>query len=113
MPQDATAIASPGALEPPPAAAPHERLDAHDSPAGDVLHLNELVGIVRRRLDIDDAFPDDAMLASLQAISARSAPRDRWRAAFDSNLGHWIALKGADLNSALNTLIALLPKPRL
>jgi hypothetical protein len=79
--------------------------------AADVLHLAELVGVVRERLDVDSAFPDAAILASLQAIARRSDPRGRWRAAFDSNLGHWLALKGSDLNTALNTLVALMPRP--
>jgi len=80
-------------------------------PAADVLHLAELVGVVRERLNVDSAFPDAAILASLQAIASRSDPRGRWRAAFDSNLGHWLALKGSDLNTALNTLVALMPRP--
>lgn len=77
------------------------------------LHLNELVPLVRQRLGLDTAFPDDAVLASLRTIAGCSTPRERWRAAFDSNLGHWLALQGADLNSALNTLVALLPAPRM
>ena len=82
-------------------------------PDGDVLHLNELVDIVRVRLGIDSALPDDAILVALKAITSCTQPRERWRAAFDSNLGHWLALKGVDLNSALNMLLAMLPKPRM
>lgn len=78
-----------------------------------VLHLAELVPVVRQRLGLDAAFPDDAVLASLETIAKCSTPRERWRAAFDSNLGHWLALKGADLNSALNSLVALVPGPRM
>jgi len=81
--------------------------------AAEVLHLAELVPIIRQRLGIDCAFPDDAVLASLRTITARSSSRGRWRAAFDSNLGHWLALKGTDLNTALSTLVALLPRPRM
>ena len=81
--------------------------------ADDILHLAELVPVLRQRLELDSAFPDDAILASLRSIAAETAPRERWRAAFDSNLGAWLALKGRDLNTTLNTLIALLPKPRM
>lgn len=80
--------------------------------AQDILHLAELVPIVRERLAVDCAFPDDAILSSLRTISARSSARDRWTAAFESNLGHWLALKGKDLNAALNGLLVLLPSPR-
>ena len=79
----------------------------------DILHLAELVPILRQRLEIDAALSDDAILASLKVIAACSLPRDRWRAAFGSNLGHWLALQGRDLNTALNTVVALLPRPRL
>ena len=79
----------------------------------DVLHLAELVPILRRRLGLDTTFSDDAVLASLRTIASRSSSRDRWRAAFDSNLGHWLAGQGRDVNTALNTLIALLPDPRM
>lgn len=88
---------------------------AKSAPIGDhdILHLAELVPILRQRLEIDAALSDDAILASLKVIAACSLPRDRWRAAFGSNLGHWLALQGRDLNTALNTVVALLPRPRL
>ena len=88
---------------------------ASDPPIADrdILHLAELVPILRQRLGIDGAFTDDAVVASLHSIVVRSSVRERWRAAFDSNLGHWIADQGRDLNTALNTLLALLPKPRM
>lgn len=82
------------------------------TPAHDILHLAELVPVVRQRLDVDGSFPDDAVLASLKAIAAQTSQRERWRAAFNSNLGYWLALKGCDLNTALNTLVFLLPPPR-
>jgi hypothetical protein len=75
--------------------------------------LAGLVPIVRERLDVDSALPDEAILASLEAIAARSSPWDRWRAAFESNLGHWLALKGSDLNAALSALVASLPNRQL
>ena len=77
-----------------------------------ILHLAELVPIVRERLEIDAAFPDDATLAGLRAITAKSHNRARWKAAFNSNLGHWLALRSTDLNASLNNLISLLPPPR-
>ena len=98
----------------PDAASPrHDHQDA-DEPltAVSILHLAELVPIVRTRLAIDAAFPDDSILAALQAITKRSTPRERWQAAFSSNLGHWLALQGGDLHATLNTLVTLLPQPR-
>lgn len=81
-------------------------------PVTSVLHLAELVPIVRNRLAIDSALPDDAILAALTTITAKSHTRARWKAAFSSNLGHWLALKGEDLNASLTTLMSLLPLPR-
>ena len=78
-----------------------------------MLHLAELVPVVRQRLELDDSLTPDTVLASLAAIAARSSPRERWRAAFDSALGHSLSMTGRDLNTTLNTLIALLPKPRM
>ena len=79
----------------------------------DILHLAELVPVLRQRLELGHALSDDVILTSLETIAARSSPRERWRAAFDSSLGHWMAHEGRDLNTALNTLVALLPKPRM
>ena len=79
--------------------------------APDILHLAELVPIVRERFALPDGFADDAILASLRVIAGHSQPRDRWRAAFASNLGAALAHAGCDLNTALNTLLALLPRP--
>ncbi|MDX2258498.1 MAG: hypothetical protein NW205_06225 [Hyphomicrobiaceae bacterium] len=79
----------------------------------DIMHLAELVPLLRQRLAIDPAFSDDAMLASLKAIAVRSAERERWQAAFGSNLGRHIAVAHPDPTAALTTLVALLPRPRL
>ena len=79
----------------------------------DILHLAELVPVLRQRLELGHALSDDVILTSLETIAARSSPRERWRAALDSSLGHWMAHEGRDLNTALNTLVALLPKPRM
>jgi hypothetical protein len=86
--------------------------DASPVAADQILHLAELVPIVRQRLAIEDAFPDDAILAALRVIANKSHVRARWKAAFNSNLGHWLALKRNDLHTALETVINLLPPPR-
>src|SRR4051812_45390147 len=78
----------------------------------DILRLADLVPVVRQRLDIDEIFADDAILASLKAIASRTSPRERWSAAFNSNLVLVLALRGGDLDLALNTLLGLLPRPR-
>lgn len=77
-----------------------------------VLHLAELVPVVRQRLKIEGDFPDDMILASLRAIAAKTSDRDRWRAAFNSRLALWLSTKGRELGGALQLLIALLPPPR-
>lgn len=77
-----------------------------------ILHLAELVPVVRQRLGISDAFGDDLILASLRAISAHTTDRDRWRAAFESRLGLWLSTQGRELGRALSTLVSLLPPPR-
>lgn len=97
------AQAEPGASEP---AAPGE------SGLVAVLELVNLVKVVRQRLAVDEAFTDEGILASLKAIAARTSPRERWTAAFNSNLGLVLALRGDDLDGALNTLLSLLPRPR-
>jgi hypothetical protein len=81
--------------------------------AENVHDLADLVPLVRERLNLDSAFPDDAVLASLMTIAARASPQERWRAAFDSNLGQWLGLKSLDLNGALNTLVGLLASPAM
>lgn len=90
-----------------PARADVDRVTA----ALDILHLAELVPVVRERFALADTFADDAILASLRVITSQTLPRERWRAAFSSNLGVALVAEGRDLNTALNTLIALLPRP--
>lgn len=77
----------------------------------DILHLAELIPVIRQRFGLDDTYPDDAVLASLRSIAAHSGSRERWQAAFRSNLGHWLGQRGTDLNTSLNTLVGLLPRP--
>lgn len=78
----------------------------------DVLHLAELVPVVRERLAVPIDFSDDAILASLKMIAARSSDRERWRVAFDSNLARYLSYKGRDMGKVLQDLIALMPSPR-
>ncbi len=77
----------------------------------DILHLAELVPIVRERFRLGDGFADDAILSSLRVIAAHSDQRQRWLAAFNSNLGRCLASEGHDLNTALSALVALVPRP--
>lgn len=98
----------------PQAAPAHVELPRRQSTVAthsDILHLAELVPVVRKRFALADTFADDAILASLRVIASQTLPRDRWRAAFASNLGVALVREGCDLNTALNTLIALLPRP--
>ncbi len=76
------------------------------------LHLHEAVALVRDSLDLAGVFTDGEILASLDRIAAAATPRDRWLAAFDSQLGQWLSLKGADPNTALSALLSLLPALR-
>ncbi len=77
----------------------------------DILHLAELVPVVRSTFGLDSDFSDDAILASLKAIAARSSERDRWQVAFGCNLGRHIGLHAVDPADGLRTLIGLLPRP--
>jgi hypothetical protein len=76
-----------------------------------VEYVAELVPILRRRLDIAPTFSDEAILASLASIATRTSHQDRWRAASGSTLGLWLSSHGKELNAALITILALLPKP--
>ena len=78
----------------------------------DIMHLGEMTNWLRQRFGIDESLSDDGILASLRAIVGQSERRARWRAAFDSELGTWLAHRGTDLNTALNTILAVLPNAR-
>lgn len=71
----------------------------------------ELIDLVRERLGIGDEPSDVTIAASLAAIAAKGDARGRWLAAFGSPLGKWLASRGTDLNTALNTLLGLAPRP--
>jgi len=77
----------------------------------DILHLAELVPVVRQRFELAETFADDAIFASLRMIASQSEMRERWRVAYSSNLAIALSRQGRDLNTALNTLLALLPRP--
>ena len=70
----------------------------------------DVIEMLRDRLDIDDAISDVTIAASLAAIAAKGDNRARWLAAFSSPLGKWLAMRGTDLNTALNTVLLLAPK---
>lgn len=88
-----------------------QNLDA-EGPTLDILHLAELVPVVRERFGIDGNFPDDAILASLKTIAAASSDRERSEMAFASNLGRYLDCSHQSEQSSLAALIALLPQPR-
>ncbi len=79
-------------------------------PSG-VLHLMELVPLVRLRLGIGADFKDDAILASLNAITAHDNGYDRAEVAFECDLGLHLdrTRTERDLTSAVIALLALLP----
>ncbi len=86
--------------------------EASDAEKHDILHLAELVPVVRQRLGVADSFEDSLILASLRAIAAETGDRARWRVAFQSRLGLWLSQQGRELGQALTTLVALVPPPR-
>ena len=81
-------------------------------PSFDILHLAELVPVVRKRLGIDETFSDDAILGSLKLISAVTYDRDRAAVAFTSNLGRYLDSKGQQPSANLAAFVAMLPRPR-
>lgn len=66
----------------------------------------------RERLGVDDTLPDRAILASLQAVAAGTTQQARWRAAFNSPLGRWLALRGCDLTTAIDDILTMLAVER-
>lgn len=98
------------------AGAPDSRLtdlgDGDQESISDVLHLAELVAPLRRRFAIAESFPDDAILASLKAIAAKSDTNARIAAAFASNLGQHLERGKEEHRSAIVALVGLLPSPR-
>ncbi|MEM7750326.1 MAG: hypothetical protein AAF346_18905 [Pseudomonadota bacterium] len=83
-----------------------------DEQAYDILHLAELVPIVRKRFYIEQKFSDDAILASLKTIAAASTDRERSSVAFTSNLGRYLDSSSQRKEAGLAALIAMLPRAR-
>jgi hypothetical protein len=80
------------------------------------VNVDLLAGIlpqIRHRLGLSPQFSDEALLASLVAITRHPSHEGRWRAAEVSTLGQALAASGKDLRHALVTLLTLLPKPYL
>ena len=71
----------------------------------------DVIELLRQRLGIEDEISDVTIASSLAAIAAKGDNRARWLAAFSSPLGKWLAMRGTDLNTALNTVLLLAPKP--
>lgn len=74
--------------------------------------LAALVPVIRARLPADLDLTDRALLESLAAIARPASRADRWRAAFNSEIGRRLAARGTDLNTALNIVLGLIPAPR-
>lgn len=72
---------------------------------------DELIGQLRDKLEIGDELSDVSIAASLAAIAAKGDSRGRWLAAFGSPLGRWLAARGCDLNTSLNVVLGLAPRP--
>jgi hypothetical protein len=79
--------------------------------AGEADEDDDLISLARERLELDGGVSDVAIAASLAQISSKGDPRARWLAAFGSPLGKHLAAQGRDLNTALNLLQALAPRP--
>lgn len=84
-------------------------LSRQDTPADEAL---DPVEIVRIRLEIEDRVPDVTIAASLAQIGVRTTQRERWLAAFGSPIGKHLALRGGDLTTALDVLVAIAPRQR-
>lgn len=74
--------------------------------------MERLVPILRQRLNLSGSIDDSTILDSLLEIVRQKDPHKRWQAAFNSRLGLYLVLLGRDLNSALNSLLAILPPTR-
>lgn len=80
--------------------------------AVDKARLADLIPELRARLEIASGLTDEALLRGLAEIAALKSNSDRWRAAFNSEVGRWLAARGTDLNTALNIILGIVPLPR-
>ena len=77
-----------------------------------VTHLAELVPIISEKYDLSPRMSAEEVLAALRGIAGYTDTRSRWLAAFASPLGRVIAGKGVDLNTALTSIVGMLPAAR-
>ena len=77
-----------------------------------VTHLAELVPIISDRYGLAARMNAEEVHAALKTIVAYSDTRSRWLAAFASPLGRVIAGRGCDLNTALTSIVGMLPASR-
>lgn len=78
----------------------------------DMARLAALIPELRARLRIASDVTDDMLLRGLTEIAALRTGAERWRAAFNSEIGRWLAARGSDLNTALNIILGIVPLPR-
>lgn len=78
----------------------------------DVVRLAALIPELRVRLRIATDVTDEMLLRGLSEVAALKSGADRWRAAFNSEIGRWLAARGSDLNTALNIILGSVPVPR-
>ena len=85
-------------------------LDRSRSPSAvvDTSPFDALVPAIRLKFSIPADFEDEAIAADLHAISAKADSREKWRTAFNSELGRILAASGRDLNTTLNSVLSLL-----
>jgi hypothetical protein len=77
-----------------------------------VTHMAELVPIISEKYDLAPRMSAEEVLAALRSIAAYTDTRSRWLAAFASPLGRVIAGRGVDLNTALTSIVGMLPPNR-
>ena len=84
----------------------------HSKTRKHVTHLAELVPIISEKYDLAPRMSAEDVLTALRGIAAYSDTRSRWLAAFASPLGRVMAGRGIDLNTALTSIVGLLPPNR-
>ena len=78
----------------------------------DILHLAELVPVVKQRLGIDETLSDDAILGGPKLIGAVTFDLDRADVASTSNLKYYLGNKVQQPSADLEALFAMLPQSR-
>jgi len=72
---------------------------------------NDHVAVARDLLKLPLGLGDDAITQSLCDIAKANNDDERWRAAFHSTIGLYLALRADDFNGAMSDLIALASGP--